>query len=72
VERCEFENLWAVHFVIQGILQGGVSSTSVLDRLRRSIGEFLRAWHVEMPWKLVEEEDERRSRATSFNTVSRL
>jgi hypothetical protein len=72
VERCEFENLWAVHFVIKGILQDGVSSSSVLDGFGKSIGEFLRARHVEMPRELVEAEDGRRRKNTSFNSLSKL
>ncbi|OTA94100.1 hypothetical protein M434DRAFT_45659, partial [Hypoxylon sp. CO27-5] len=49
VERCEFSNLWAVHFVVKGILQEGVSSSSVLDGFAKGLGEFLRARHVELP-----------------------
>lgn len=33
VERCEFPEIKAVHFVIHGILRGGVGSTSKLDAL---------------------------------------
>lgn len=38
VERAEFEGLMAGHFVIQGLSQDGVSSSSVLDRLGKSVG----------------------------------
>ncbi|KAM0327094.1 hypothetical protein ACHAQA_006221 [Verticillium albo-atrum] len=60
IERCEFSNLWAVHFVIKGILQEGVSSSNVLDGFAKSMGEFLRARVVEIPAELVEKEAKRR------------
>ena len=53
VERCEFEHLWAVHFVISGILDEGVSSTPRLDPFAKSIGEFLRARFAELPRDLL-------------------
>ncbi|KAJ0331631.1 hypothetical protein COL5a_002296 [Colletotrichum fioriniae] len=62
VERCEFPGLWAVHFVIKGILQEGVSSSSVLDGFAKSLGEFLRARVVGLPVDLVKVEDDRRPR----------
>lgn len=61
VERCEFPGLMAVHFVIKGLLQEGVSSSSVLDGFGKSVGEFLRARHVDVPVELVEEEQRRRT-----------
>lgn len=63
VERCDFPNLNAVHFVIRGILQDGVSSSSVLDGFGKSIGEFLRARVVDLPVELVEVEDTKREEA---------
>ncbi|KAK1985969.1 hypothetical protein LZ30DRAFT_778694 [Colletotrichum cereale] len=60
VERCEFPGLWAVHFVIKGILQEGVSSSSILDGFGKSLGEFLRARLVDLPADLVRVEDDRR------------
>ena len=63
VERCEFEGLMAVHFVVKGILQDGVSSSSVLDGFAKSFSEFLRARHCELPKALVDEEQARRSAA---------
>ena len=65
VERCEFENLMAVHFVIRGILQDGVSSSSTLDGFGKSVGEFIRARHVDLPKGLLQTEQGRRKpRAT--------
>jgi hypothetical protein len=69
VERCEFPNLHAVNFVIKGILQDGVSSSSVLDGFGKSIGEFLRARLVELPTDLVSAEDKKRKSAMA--TASR-
>ena len=68
VERCEFEGLMAVHFVIKGLLQEGVSSSSVLDGFGKSVGEFLRARYVDVPVGLVEAED----RETSDTTFERF
>lgn len=63
VERCEFPHLRAIHFVIRGFLQEGVSSSCVLDGFGKSIGEFVRARLVDMPTHLVEEEDRSRTAA---------
>tara|TARA_R110002003_G_scaffold55_8_gene5021 strand:+ start:9587 stop:11311 length:1725 start_codon:yes stop_codon:yes gene_type:complete len=41
IERFEMPNLLAVHFVVKGILEGGISSTYRLDGLAKSFGEFL-------------------------------
>lgn len=65
VERCEFANIWAVHFVVKGFLQDGVSSSSILDGFAKSFGEFLRARHVDLPQKLVRLEDQHRDRGRS-------
>jgi hypothetical protein len=72
IERCEFVGLYAVHFVVKGILQEGVSSSSVLDGFAKSFSEFLRARHVEMPRKLVEEEKARRSAAEARASRAKL
>jgi hypothetical protein len=63
IERCEFPQLHAVHFLIRGFLQEGVSSSSILDGFGKSIGEFLRARVVDLPLVLVMKEDHRRSEA---------
>ncbi|OLN91688.1 hypothetical protein CCHL11_06645 [Colletotrichum chlorophyti] len=63
LERCEFSAIWAVHFVVKGILQEGVSSSSVIDGFAKSMGEFVRARFVDLPLALVEAEDERRRQA---------
>lgn len=51
VERCEFPGIRAVHFVVYGILEGGVSSSSMIDGLAKSFGEFIRARIVDIPTK---------------------
>lgn len=61
VERFEAPNLWAVHFVVYGILQEGVSSSSVIDGFAKSFGEFLRARLVDLPANLLRDEQKRRS-----------
>ncbi|KAF7534536.1 hypothetical protein G7054_g6102 [Neopestalotiopsis clavispora] len=72
VERCEFRHLHAVHFVVKGILQDGVSSSSILDGFGKSFGEFLRARHVALPNQLVEMEDDLRRRSRKQHFESRL
>ena len=66
VERCEFGNLWAVHFVVKGILQDGVSSSSIIDGFGKSFSEFLRARHVSLPRDLVQQEQKKRSEARAL------
>ncbi|CAO2648209.1 Nn.00g074760.m01.CDS01 [Neocucurbitaria sp. VM-36] len=61
VERFEAPNLLAVHFVVYGILQEGVSSSSVIDGFAKSFGEFLRARMVDLPLKLLSVEQNKRS-----------
>lgn len=50
VERFEIPNLRCVHFLVKGVLEGGISSSYKLDGLVKSFGEFL----SETPsfWKL--------------------
>jgi hypothetical protein len=62
VERFEAKYLHAVHFVIYGILQEGVSSSTIIDSFAKSFGEFIRARVVDLPVKLLEEEQELRRR----------
>lgn len=54
VERFELPNLWAVHFLVKGILEGGVSSTWKFDGLAKSFGEYIRSRYVEVPVKFLE------------------
>lgn len=54
IERFEMPYIRAVHFVTYGILEDGISSTSVLDGLAKSFGEFIRARKVDIPDKFLE------------------
>ncbi len=49
VMRHEFPNLWALNFVVVGLLGEGVASSTRLDPQAKTLGEYLRAKHVEMP-----------------------
>lgn len=42
VERFEIPNLRCVHFLVKGVLEGGISSSYKLDGLAKSFGEYLR------------------------------
>nr|UWK20164.1 duf1446 domain containing protein [Trichoderma rhododendri] len=55
LERVEFENIYAVHFVVYGPLGRGVTSSSLLDNLGKGFAEFIRAVHVDIPLKFLEE-----------------
>jgi hypothetical protein len=49
VERFELPNLRALNFVLHGLLGEGVASSTRLDPQAKSLGEYLRAKHVEIP-----------------------
>jgi hypothetical protein len=49
VERYEFPNLRALNFVVKGLLGEGVASSTRMDPLAKSLGEYLRAKVVEVP-----------------------
>ncbi|MCA9645433.1 MAG: DUF1446 domain-containing protein [Myxococcales bacterium] len=53
VERYEFPKLYAVNFVIRGLLQGGAVATLRFDRQAKALGEFLRSRSVDVPESLV-------------------
>jgi hypothetical protein len=54
VERVEFPDIRAVHFVVYGALGRGVSSSARLDSLGKGFAEFLRAVHVPVPRRFLE------------------
>ena len=63
IERCEFPNILAVHFVIYGPLGRGVSSCRLLDSLGKGFADYIRDKVVEVPAKfLAEVESVRESR----------
>ncbi|KAF4437160.1 DUF1446-domain-containing protein [Fusarium austroafricanum] len=49
IERFEMPNIRCVHFLVKGVLEGGISCSPRLDGLAKSFGEFLRAREVDMP-----------------------
>jgi hypothetical protein len=53
VSRHEFPLLGAVHFVVHGNLGTGGSSNGRLDALGKSVGEYLRVRHVDVPLALL-------------------
>jgi hypothetical protein len=54
VERVEFPHIFAVHFVVYGVLGRGVSGSSRLDSFAKGMGDWLRDVVAEVPVKLVE------------------
>jgi hypothetical protein len=53
VERHLLPKLWAMNFVIDGILGEGVSSSPRFDPQGKALGEWLRARHVDIPRALL-------------------
>lgn len=53
IERYELPNLRALNFYIKGVLGGGASSNHRIDKQAKSLGEYIRAKHVEVPKDLV-------------------
>ena len=57
VERYELPNLRALNFHVKGLLGTGAVSNHRLDKQAKSLGEYLRAKHIEVPQPLAEEAD---------------
>ncbi|KAI8937417.1 hypothetical protein NX059_005142 [Plenodomus lindquistii] len=53
VERCEFPNIWAVHFRFLDFLGGGGSSSTRIDMLGKGVAEYLRSKFVDVPAKFL-------------------
>jgi hypothetical protein len=53
VRRYEFPNLFALNFVVVGLLGEGVASSTRFDPQAKSLGEYLRSRMVEMPRALL-------------------
>lgn len=49
IERVEFPRIYAVHFVICGILGRGVSSSSRLDGFGKGFADYVRDKIVQVP-----------------------
>ncbi|KAF8858665.1 DUF1446-domain-containing protein [Acephala macrosclerotiorum] len=55
IERVEFENIFAVHFVVYGILGRGVSSSTRLDALGKGFADYVRDKVVDVPVEILYE-----------------
>lgn len=53
VERHLLPNLWAVNFVVEGILGEGVASQARFDPQAKALGEWLRSRYVDLPEALL-------------------
>ncbi|HEU4412696.1 MAG TPA: acyclic terpene utilization AtuA family protein [Polyangiaceae bacterium] len=53
IERSEFANLWALLFVVRGLLGDGALANDRTDPQAKTLGEYLRAKIVELPASLV-------------------
>jgi hypothetical protein len=53
IERVEFPNIHAVHFVIYGILGRGVSSSSRLDGFGKGFADYIRDKVVQFPVEIL-------------------
>jgi hypothetical protein len=54
VERHTFPNVWALNFVIHGLLEDGVAASTRVDAQAKSLGEWLRARVVPVPRELLD------------------
>ncbi len=55
IERHPLPNIWSINFLIHGILQEGVAASTRQDGQAKSLGEWVRARHVEIPVALLPE-----------------
>ena len=53
LERVEFSNIFAVHFVVYGILGRGVSSSTRLDSLGKAFADYIRDKVVDIPVEIL-------------------
>lgn len=54
IDRMEFPNLWAVHFLLHDHLDRGVTANAGYDILGKFIAEFLRLKKVDVPVAFLE------------------
>jgi hypothetical protein len=54
VERVEFPQIMAVHYVVYGVLGRGVSGSSRLDSFAKGMGDWLRDVVVDVPVRFIE------------------
>ncbi len=53
IDRYRFPNLWALNFVIHGLLEEGVAAATRQDAQAKSLGEWLRARFADIPVELL-------------------
>ena len=53
VDRYDLPNLRSLNFVVHGLLQEGVAASTRLDAQAKSLGEWLRARHADVPAALL-------------------
>jgi len=54
VDRHPLPNILAVNFVLHGLLGEGVASSTRFDAQAKSLGEWLRARHADIPGGLLQ------------------
>jgi hypothetical protein len=54
VERYDMPNLRAMNFYIKGVLGTGAASNHRIDKQAKTLGEYLRAKHIEVPESLAQ------------------
>ncbi|CAK7243459.1 MAG: hypothetical protein STHCBS139747_004984 [Sporothrix thermara] len=54
IDRCEFPNIRAVHFLLKDHLDRGFNSTSSFDSLGKNLCEYIRCKHIDIPTKFLE------------------
>lgn len=54
IDRCEFPNIRAVHFLLKDHLDRGFNSTSSFDSLGKNLCEYIRSKHVDIPNKFLD------------------
>ncbi len=54
IERYEMPNMLSMNFYIRGILGTGAVSNNRIDKQAKSMGEYLRAKHIDVPASLLE------------------
>ncbi len=56
IERFELPNLRALNFCIHGLLGTGAVSNHRIDKQAKSLGEYLRAKHIQVPESLIQDQ----------------
>ncbi|CAF3797181.1 unnamed protein product [Adineta steineri] len=57
IERVEMPHIYAIHYVVYGILGRGVSSSIILDNLGKGFADYIRSKHIDIPEKFVRRYD---------------